>query len=197
SYAVTFTATNTLSGSASTAITVGNQNQNPIVTAPATASVNEGSLLTFVVSATDADGDDVTLSAPILPLGASFTDGGAGSNTGTFNWTPGFNQAGPYSVTFNGSDGNGGSGSASTSITVNNVNRAPTANANGPYTGVIGINVAFSSAGSSDPDGDALTYAWDFGDLATSTQANPNHAYAAAGTYDVTLTVTEASTPDH
>jgi PKD repeat protein len=193
SYAVTFTATNTLSGSASTAITVGNQNQNPIVTAPATASVDEGSLLSFVVSATDADGDDVTLSAPILPLGASFTDGGAGSMTGTFSWTPGFNQAGPYSVTFNGSDGNGGSGSASTSITVNNVNRAPTANANGPYNGVIGINIAFSSAGSSDPDGDALTYAWDFGDLSGSTQPNPSHAYAAAGVFNVTLTVSDPS----
>jgi len=73
------------------------------------------------------------------------------------------------------------------------VNRAPTANANGPYTGVIDVNVSFSSAGSNDPDGEALTYAWDFGDLATSTQANPMHAYATAQIFDVTLTVSDPS----
>src|SRR5262249_51332612 len=36
-----------------------------------------------------------------------------------------------------------------------------------------------------------FTYAWDFGDGATSTQAAPAHAYTAAGTYAVKLTVTD------
>lgn len=35
-----------------------------------------------------------------------------------------------------------------------------------------------------------LTYEWDFGDGATSTEMNPTHTYAAAGSYTVTLTVT-------
>jgi len=116
SYGATFTASNALSGSASTAITVNNLNNDPVVTAPATASVDEGVNLSFAVSATDADGDDVTLSAPILPIGASFTDGGAGVNTGTFSWTPGFNQSGGYGVTFTGNDGHGGSGQHQRSI---------------------------------------------------------------------------------
>lgn len=34
------------------------------------------------------------------------------------------------------------------------------------------------------------TYLWNFGDATTSTQANPSHTYAAGGTYNVTLTVT-------
>jgi glucose/arabinose dehydrogenase/PKD repeat protein len=51
------------------------------------------------------------------------------------------------------------------------------------------LAVTFSSAGSSDPEGKALTYAWNFGDGATSTQANPSHTYTTNGTYRPTLTV--------
>ncbi|MFQ5607297.1 MAG: S8 family serine peptidase [Candidatus Zixiibacteriota bacterium] len=70
-------------------------------------------------------------------------------------------------------------------------NQAPTANANGPYTGETGAAVSFSSAGSSDPDGTITDYSWDFGDGGSSAAANPTHSYAAAGTYTVTLTVTD------
>jgi hypothetical protein len=53
--------------------------------------------------------------------------------------------------------------------------------------------VSFSSAGTSDPDGDQLTYAWDFdGDgQVDSTRPNPSHVYTADGTYRATLTVTD------
>jgi PKD repeat protein len=70
-------------------------------------------------------------------------------------------------------------------------NQAPTAEANGPYTGTTGQAVTFSSAGSSDPDGSISSYQWNFGDGNTSTQANPTHTYASAGNYTVTLTVTD------
>ena len=36
----------------------------------------------------------------------------------------------------------------------------------------------------------ALTYSWDFGDKATSTEKDPVHIYTASGTYIVTLTAT-------
>ncbi|GHF75698.1 PQQ-dependent sugar dehydrogenase [Streptomyces thermodiastaticus] len=55
------------------------------------------------------------------------------------------------------------------------------------------LKVAFSSAGSSDQDGDALTYRWDFGDGTTSTAANPTHTYRRNGTYTATLTATDSS----
>jgi hypothetical protein len=159
-----------------------------VVTAPASASGNEGTLITFGVSATDPDGDHVTLTALGTPSGATFTDNG--DNTGTFSWTPSFTQAGSYSVTFRGNDGNGGIGNATTAITVNNVDRAPTANAGGPYTGITGLPVSFNGTGSSDPDGDALTYDWNFGDLTVGTGATTSHTYATAGVYNVVLTVT-------
>ena len=191
-YNVTFTASNALSGSTSTLITVidvGGGNEPPVVTAPATASVNEGQLLTFGVSATDADGDNVTLSMSGGPAGASFADNG--DNTGTFTWTPSFTQAGTFTVTFTGNDGNGGISSTSTVITVNNVNRPPTADAGGPYTGVVGVAVNFDGTGSTDPDGQALTFAWTFGDGGTGTGDSPTHTYATTGTFTVGLTVTD------
>ncbi len=72
---------------------------------------------------------------------------------------------------------------------------APAANAtasrpspSAPYT------VAFSSLGSSDPNGSALTYLWDFGDGSNSTTANPTHTYSGTGvkTFSVKLTVTNS-----
>ncbi|GIH23389.1 glycosyl hydrolase [Acrocarpospora phusangensis] len=69
-------------------------------------------------------------------------------------------------------------------------NRAPTAVAAANRTsGAAPLAVTFSSAGSSDPEGGALTYSWAFGDGTTSTAANPAKTYTANGTYTATLTV--------
>ncbi|TWD83282.1 PKD repeat protein [Kribbella amoyensis] len=67
-------------------------------------------------------------------------------------------------------------------------NQLPTAQAGVTCTD---LSCAYSSTGSSDPDGTIASYAWNFGDGATSTDANPTHRYAAAGTYSVALTVTD------
>jgi hypothetical protein len=44
-----------------------------------------------------------------------------------------------------------------------------------------------------DPDGDALTYAWEFGDGTTSSLARPTHVYTSEGTFTVRLTVRDAT----
>ncbi|WP_210582462.1 PQQ-dependent sugar dehydrogenase [Streptomyces sp. GESEQ-4] len=71
---------------------------------------------------------------------------------------------------------------------------SPVAQASASVTsGQAPLKVKFSSAGSSDADGDALTYSWDFGDGAKSTSANPTHKYTKNGTYTATLTAKDAS----
>jgi len=74
-------------------------------------------------------------------------------------------------------------------------NRAPAANAGGPYAGTIGEQLGFDGTRSSDPDGQPLAYSWDFGDGIEGTGSNPEHVYAAAGTYDVCLQVTDNGCP--
>jgi DNA/RNA endonuclease G (NUC1) len=69
--------------------------------------------------------------------------------------------------------------------------RAPVAATDGPYVGIEGSSVTLSAAGSSDPDGDALAYAWSFGDGAEGTGASPSHVYADNGNYPVTVIVTD------
>ncbi|MCM4080993.1 ThuA domain-containing protein [Paractinoplanes hotanensis] len=69
--------------------------------------------------------------------------------------------------------------------------RAPIAAASAtPTSGPVPLTAKFSSAGSRDPDGGTLTYAWTFGDGGTSTEANPTHTYTEAGDYTAQLTVT-------
>lgn len=75
-------------------------------------------------------------------------------------------------------------------------NRPPIAVATADVTlGASPLVVNFSSAGSSDPDGQALTFAWDFGDGTTSAEANPVKTFTTAETqrFDVTLTVTDTA----
>ncbi|NUT40401.1 MAG: carbohydrate-binding protein [Thermoactinospora sp.] len=72
-------------------------------------------------------------------------------------------------------------------------NRSPVAKvAATPTSGAAPLAVAFSSAGSADPEGGPLTYSWAFGDGSTSTQANPSHTYTANGTFTPTLTVRDS-----
>jgi PKD repeat protein len=54
-----------------------------------------------------------------------------------------------------------------------------------------GLTVSVDGTGSSDPERAALSYAWTFGDGASATGAAASHDYTAAGTYPVTLTVTD------
>jgi hypothetical protein len=59
-----------------------------------------------------------------------------------------------------------------------------------PASGVTGQALAFSAA-ASDPDGDGVQVAWEFGDGNVGAGAQTGHAYAAPGIYTVTLHATD------
>jgi parallel beta-helix repeat protein len=200
-YAVTFTATNALSGSATTAIIVNNLDRAPVVTAPPNAIVDEGSPLTVSVTASDPDGDTITaLTADLshLPAGAKFT-AGPGDTTGTLIWTPGYSDAGKYAVTFTAA--NALSGSATTAIIVNHVDRAPVVTA--PDTVAVNAGASLTvNVVAADPNGDAITSLTATGLPAGATFTVGTNdvngtlswtpGYAQAGTYRVTFTAANA-----
>jgi large repetitive protein len=55
------------------------------------------------------------------------------------------------------------------------------------------LTCAFDASGSTDPDGNALTYSWSFGDGGTAASAKPSHTFASAGSRSVTLTVSDGT----
>lgn len=67
-------------------------------------------------------------------------------------------------------------------------NTAPTASFSSSCSD---LNCDFDASSSSDSDGTITTYSWDFGDGNSANGATPSHSYASAGTYNVTLTVTD------
>jgi PKD repeat protein len=70
------------------------------------------------------------------------------------------------------------------------VNQAPIAVLSADeVSGNAPLTVNFSSVGSYDPDGNLVSYLWDFGDQSSSTETNPSHIYNNAGSYNVTLKV--------
>jgi hypothetical protein len=172
-------------------------NKPPVLNPIGSQNINEGVNLTVIATATDPDGTTPSLSASPLPTGASFTDNLNGS--GTFSWTPGFNQAGPYDVTFIASDGKA-SDTEIVHITVNNVNRAPVLDAIGPKAVAEAANLNFTVTGS-DLDGGTLT----FGASPLPTGATFNAStgvfdwtptYDQAGPYDVLFTISDGTLAD-
>jgi hypothetical protein len=117
-------------------------------------SVDEKSTMSFKVSAKDADGDSLILSASGLPEGAFFN-----KTSGVFTWTPAIGQAGVYTFTFEVSD-RYLTDSENVTVTVNKLNYLPVINYFEPLNGSSfsegeKINV---SVNASDADGQSLSY---------------------------------------
>ncbi len=76
-------------------------------------------------------------------------------------------------------------------------NRAPNAAATAtPLSGTAPLVVAFDAGNSSDPDGDELTYLWNFGDGTISALIATTHTFTEAGSYNVSLTVSDGALSD-
>lgn len=133
------------------------------------------------------------------PLSVKFTDASSGNPT-KYLWNFGdgttssekspthvYNQTGTYNVSLTVTNDFGTDTKTSNSLV--NVGVAPYVffTANGT---VNSKQVVFTTHG--DTSGTAGNYSWNFGDGKTSTEKNPTHTYASAGTYNVTLNVTNS-----
>jgi len=126
-------------------------NTAPVLDPIGNKTVVEGNNLTFTVHGTDINDDTLTYTAVSLPAGATLN-----AVTGVFSWTPGYAQAGTYTLSFSATDGLA-QGSQTAVITVQNVNVAPVLAPIGNKTAYIGT-VFTLQLSATDADNDTLTY---------------------------------------
>jgi PKD repeat protein len=108
--------------------------------------------------------------------------------------THSYGVAGSYRVTLTVTDDDGLTGEATHTVQIEEPApgpRPPIAVIRGPENGQVGEMLSFDGSGSSDTDGQIVNYAWAFGDGTIGTGVNVSHVYEQAGTYQVTLTVTD------
>ena len=132
---------------------------------------------TFTNSSSDPDGS----------IASSSWDFGDGTTSTVASPSHSYAAAGTYNVTLTVTDNQSATNSVVHSVTVSQANQSPTA----AFTSSCSNLTCTFTNSSSDPDGSIASNSWDFGDGTTSTVASPSHSYAAGGTYNITLTVTD------
>lgn len=145
----------------------------------------------------DPDGDPLTFAWRFasLPIGSSALL--AGSTTMTPSFNP--DKKGAYVVELVVNDGKDSSAPDSVTITV--ANSPPSAAAGSDFTEVIGQTATLDGSGSSDPDGDPLTYSWTLlsrpagsaSILASPTAVKPTFLVDRPGTYLARLVVSDGT----
>ncbi|WP_424356685.1 DUF2341 domain-containing protein [Methanocella sp. MCL-LM] len=139
------------------------------------------------------------------PLSVTFTDASTGNSLSGWSWNFGdgqtsternpthvYQNAGAYTVTLTVTNAYGGSNTMTRTNYISVSQHAPVASfTSNPTIGQNPLTVQFTST--SNLYGTAATYSWNFGDGQASTAQNPSHIYTNAGTYTVTLIVTNTA----
>jgi PKD repeat protein len=170
----------------SPSITATIANQPPVAQDQALTSL-EDTLLALVLSATDPEGQPLSYQVVLAPAHGTLTGIAPG-----LTYTPEANYAGSDQFTFVASDGTAQSNVATVSLTISPVNDPPTASVTvTPLTGPAPLTITGDASTSSDLEGPLASYAWDFGDGTTASSVITSHTYPSAGSYLLTLTVTD------
>jgi PKD repeat protein len=157
-------------------------NQPPVAVMEATPESGLPPLMVNFSAAgsTDPEGD---------PLSYHWDFGDGNSATG-MDASHTYTDYGHYTATLTVSDHQGNSTQATRLIRVEN--RPPSASFTmSASSGNAPATVQFDASASTDPEGEPLTYHWDFGDGSTASGVTISHTYAVEGNYEVMLTVTD------
>lgn len=148
------------SNSATVTINIAAVNDAPVLSTIGNQIVNEGATNAITLSASDVDSSDtLSFSATGLPPFATLTN--SGNRSATLTLAPNYSAAGSYPITVTVTD-NGTpllSAAETFTLTVNNVNAPPTANA-GPDKNANGGSAVSLPGSGSDLDGTISSYAW-------------------------------------
>jgi hypothetical protein len=141
-------------------VTVGAANVAPTVDAGADQAVTLGAAATVTATAADPDGDPLTFAWTVTSRPTGSTAAPNPTNAATVSITP--DLAGAYVLQVTVTDGRGGQAVDAVAVTATppGTNRAPTADAGFDLEGTETITMTLDGSGSSDPDGDPLTFAW-------------------------------------
>ena len=160
-------------------------NSTPTVSINALDAVCLGNKVNFdASSAMDSDGDT-------LEYYWSFGDGSilrAGPKV-----THEYKQGGTYRVSVIVDDGRGSTCSTATAQASIKVNTPPVADAGPNLSCCVDRTTEFNASASTDPDGDHLSYTWDFGDGTNTSGAVVHHTYTKSGSYNVSLNIDDNS----
>jgi hypothetical protein len=169
----------------------------PVLNAIADMTVTEGMTADQTITSSDPDGLNLSFlktSGPVF-MTVTTVNPAPPSPSGNIHLAPGLADAGTYAATVSVSTGSIFISKSFTITVTTSGNRCPAANPGGPYSGAVGGSVNFNGSGSSDPDGNPLTYAWDFdasdGIGVDAVGVMASHAYPATGTFTVTLAVSD------
>lgn len=193
----TYTASDGVADSApaTVAITVKAVNDAPVALDDGYVVEEDASLTVAApgVTGNDADVDGDAFAAVLVSAPAH----GAVSLSadGSFTYSPEGNFNGVDRFTYRATDGAAESAVATVAVTVNPIDDAPVAAADGPYLGIVDRALSLDGSASNDVEGSPLTYRWDFGDGSTlvTTSPTPTHTYVAAGIYTITLVVSDGA----
>lgn len=139
-------------------VNVKNINKTPTANAGDDKIADENTLVTLSGSGTDPDQDALSYSWT-QPSGQNIALTGANTASPTFT-APEVQNDTDYTFTLTVNDGNGGTATDSVKVTVKQVNKAPIANAGSDQVVDENTAVTLNGSGSSDPDGDPITYLW-------------------------------------
>jgi len=161
------------------------KNRAPVAALTEAASIiNEKEAVSFDASPSfDFDGTIVTYTW-------SFGDGTAATG---ITVTHSYANTGLYNVTLTVSDNDGATDECTHSLHVTKVGNSPPVASFTVTAERVNIDetLSFDASESYDSDGSIVAYSWDFGDGTAATGVTAEHAYSEAGTYTVTLTVTD------